>query len=132
MSSSRYRAVSLSLHRCRVFAIVLLLGTVALSASIYVTGPEVLNNDAEQSAEENVLPNVASDGAGTWLAVWRLLKPSAEIEDQIRMARSTDGGATWSDPLTIGGVGDNGYEREQPWVASDGAGSWVVIWPDRG
>ena len=75
---------------------------------------------------------MATDGNGNWVAVWT---SSADIngygsDPDILSARSSDDGATWSDPIAVNhfaategvrGTGDN-----RPAIAADGSGNWIV------
>jgi cysteine-rich repeat protein len=69
---------------------------------------ETLASDAEGA-------QVATDGAGTWVAVW------SGAAGRIEMAQSTDNGRTWRARAAFG-------SGEQPQVATDGAGHWVAVW----
>jgi hypothetical protein len=69
-------------------------------------------------------PEVATDGAGNWLIVWFAISTSEEC---LLISRSTDGGATWSDPVPRSGQDEFGYDHHVE-VATDGAGTWVMAW----
>jgi Neuraminidase (sialidase) len=83
-------------------------------------------------------PQVATDGAGNWVAVWQAEDCDAfdtcgqnvPVEDHdILVARSTDDGATWTDPaaLNSNAATDSAFDAV-PQVATDGAGNWVAVW----
>ena len=91
----------------------------------------------------DVFPQLATDGAGHWVAVWWSTDPlSALGEDigvdaDILVATSDDGGRTWSDPRALntnaaidsgddGNFGSLGGDRPQ--VATDGQGHWLAVW----
>src|SRR6185503_9737575 len=82
--------------------------------SIDTGGPEV------------ALPRIATDGAGTWVAVWM----QHEYPDfDVWAARSTDDGVSWSAavPVHADAATDSDWDGD-PDVAADGAGSWIVAW----
>ena len=58
------------------------------------TGAGYLNTTGDDTRVDG-LPMVATDGAGTWLAVWQS-EPTSGSDQDIRLARSTDKGVTWS------------------------------------
>ncbi len=82
------------------------------------TDPQSLNTDADTDDESDILPRVAADGLGTWVATW------AQSADVIFVARSTDNGSTWSDPEPL--ADEDFYIGSD--VATDGAGTWLVMW----
>jgi hypothetical protein len=78
--------------------------------------------------------SIASDGAATWVAVWDAYQAGPDT-DEIRVARSTDGGATWSAPAAFPRPGTHNppyaqYFVSRPLVGTDRAGTWAVIWPE--
>ena len=86
-----------------------------------LTWTDPVNIDAGKS---DYFPDLATDGAGTWLAVWHTV-PQTGPQYDINVSSSTDAGATWTPAVVISNpIGFNG----QPHVASDGAGHWVVVW----
>lgn len=98
-----------------------------------ITGPAPLNNNAAtDQLRYDTDPAVATDGARSWVAVWE----SRDIVDgpfgtdfDILVARSTDNGLTWTDPVPLNNnaatdSGDDQWAR----VATDGAGNWVAVW----
>lgn len=92
-------------------------------AGAHWTPSAVLNADAATDGEyaSDRFPEIATDGQ-TWLVVW-----SGEFSG-IRCARSTDGGVTWSAPLTIHDPEIHAFVH----VATDGHGTWVVAWDANG
>jgi hypothetical protein len=68
--------------------------------------------------------HVASDGAGTWIAVWTQ-SPQSAIAD-IAFARSTDNGEHWTTQATISP--QDTHVKSQPRVVSDGVDKWAVVW----
>jgi hypothetical protein len=89
----------------------------------------VLNSDAATDLGQfgyqgnDTYPSLASDGAGTVVATWNR---DGSIPWQIFVARSTDGGTTWSDPLEIQSSEPRG--NDFPEIAYDGAGTWMIAW----
>jgi cysteine-rich repeat protein len=77
-------------------------------------------------------PHVATDGNGAWLLVW-VSRPvaNAATGNRIAVSRSTDDGITWGEPVQVHDRGsDEGRFLSKPYVATDGAGRWVVVWID--
>ncbi|MEE9294186.1 MAG: thrombospondin type 3 repeat-containing protein [Phycisphaerae bacterium] len=95
------------------------------------TGPADLNNNAESDNGRDFWPALASDEAGHWVAVWTANEDLDGIgtDDDIFVARSSDNGATWTDPvpLNTNAAFDTGDDRV-PGIATDGAGNWVAVW----
>lgn len=65
------------------------------------TDPTPLNNNAESDNADDRRPGLATDGAGTWVAVWRSDENFDGIgtDFDILVAWSSDGGAIWTDPV---------------------------------
>jgi hypothetical protein len=80
------------------------------------TAPAALNTNAATDSGDDLEPQLATDGGGNWVAVWYNWQPADAL-----VARSTDNGATWTDPAPIGSGLD-------PQVTTDGAGHWVAVW----
>ena len=59
------------------------------------TAPAALNADASTDLGNDGGQEVATDGLGTWVAVWHSNDFPAENDFDINVARSTNGGATW-------------------------------------
>jgi hypothetical protein len=70
-------------------------------------------------------PRIATDGQGTWLAVWSAWYPDADIV----CSRSTDAGLTWTAPEAVNGnaATDSGDDTD-PVLSTDGHGTWIVAW----
>jgi hypothetical protein len=69
-------------------------------------------------------PDVATDGAGNWVAVWDVAAAFGTGED-ILVARSTDAGQTWTAPAVIA---DSGALHDAARLATGGAGTWIAVW----
>ncbi|MFN8546119.1 MAG: sialidase family protein [Candidatus Binatia bacterium] len=92
------------------------------------SAPATLNSDAASDGEpygkNDTYPSLASDGAGTVIASWG--GQTTTLPWHIAVARSTDGGATWSDPVHIESPEPRG--NDMPDIAYDGAGTWMIAW----
>jgi hypothetical protein len=91
-----------------------------------------LNTNAATDSGHDYFPQVTTDGAGEWVAVWRStdsLGSTIGSDDDILVARSGDAGATWSAPaaLNTNAATDSGGDYN-PQVTTDGAGNWVAVW----
>ncbi len=83
----------------------------------------------------DVYPDTAGDGTGIWMAAWtRFDQPAGQIpESRIVLARSSDNAATWGAPLTLAVGGAPGLEDVlAPRIATDGSGTWMVVWSRAG
>jgi hypothetical protein len=76
-------------------------------------------------------PQLTTDSAGNWVAVWESSYDTGGIGDDsdIMFARSTDNGATWSAaaPLNSHAAVDSNSDFV-PQLTSDSAGNWVAVW----
>ena len=95
-----------------------------------------LNTNAATDKGEDVLVDIANDGAGTWLAVWQsddTLGRTLDTDTDVLVSWSSDS-ATWSppEPLDRDAAGDSNVELERhdewPRIVSDGAGTWMATW----
>jgi hypothetical protein len=96
------------------------------------TAVAALNTNAASDAAGDFQPQLATDGAGSWVAVWTsndTLGGTIGSDGDILLARSTDAGATWTAPaaLNSNADSDSGIDQ-QPHVATDGVGSWLAVW----
>jgi cysteine-rich repeat protein len=88
----------------------------------------LLNADGAVDSRDDVEPALATDGAGTWLAVWTSRGAGAS-DDGIKVARSTDDGLTWTAPSFIDASSPfDGVSDSNPDVVTDGTGTWVAAW----
>jgi hypothetical protein len=70
-----------------------------------------------------IRPDVAADHTGTMIAVWAEYVDSFVFD--VRHARSTDAGVTWSTPAFFPGESHN---NKYPSIAADGLGNWMAVW----
>ena len=96
------------------------------------TTPTPLNSNAASDSGDDWARQIASDGAGNWVAVWESddsLFGTIGDDWDILAARSTDGGATWTDPVPLNSnaAADSGWDMI-PQIAADSAGNWVAVW----
>lgn len=112
-----------------------------LFAEIGFVAPEKLNANAATDLANDDCLKLATDGAGTWLAVWCAgINPVSNLGDDpgngldgknqdLYFARSLDNGRTWGTPalLKTNSATDDGDDTE-PDMATDGHGNWIVVW----
>jgi Neuraminidase (sialidase) len=118
-------------------------------AGLTWTDPAPVNTNAAQKAipgtprynpQADRFPQLATDGAGTWVAVWMseddlgsFVTPVRSLIDRdadILFARSTNNGATWSDPLWLNSNAPSDAFTDidtHPQIATDGT-TWIVTW----
>jgi hypothetical protein len=96
------------------------------------TQPIPLNTNAAHDASFDKTPDIVTDGAGRWLAAWSSGDPQRgklDVDRDILVAHSEDGGATWSDPYPLNtNAGDDDNADWTPCVATDGRGLWLAVW----
>jgi len=98
------------------------------------TDPAALNTNAATDSGADGYAGLAltTDGLGNWVAAWASSENLGGImgyDDDIFVARSTDNGATWTDPapLNTNAATDSGADGG-PSIATDGAGIWFAVW----
>ena len=97
------------------------------------TAPAALNTNAGSDSVWDQLPQVTTDGAGNWVAVWICTEPYVGgcigTDTDILVSRSTDNGATWTAPAALNtNAGSDSDFDTRPQVTSDGASNWVAVW----
>ena len=97
--------------------------------------PLALSSNAATDSGDDSAPIVVTDGASTWVVVWTSqddLKGTIGNDGDILVSRSTDDGATWSDPrpLNSGAATDEGSDGPVD-MTTDGAGNWLAVWASR-
>jgi len=120
--------------RLGLLAVVLALAVLAGSGTpAYAWSyPAALNTNAATDSGFDGWPQVTTDGAGHWVAVWNStdsLGGTIGTDADILVARSTDYGATWTAPaaLNTNAATDSGHDT-WPQVTTDGEGQWVAVW----
>jgi hypothetical protein len=96
------------------------------------TAPVPLNTNAAFDSGTDLRPQVATDKAGHWVAVWNSdddLEGATSSNRKILVARSTDNGATWTAPapLSTDPAIDSGVPGFAQ-LATDSAGNWLAVW----
>jgi len=119
-----------------------LLGTIGSDQDILIassydrgtawTDPRPLNTNASTDTGEDVAVRLATDRKGMWLAAWLStddLQGNIGSDWDVLVARSSDGGATWTQPVPLSSkaLTDN-YNEYYVDLATDGAGTWVALW----
>ncbi|HKQ49008.1 MAG TPA: sialidase family protein [Phycisphaerae bacterium] len=97
-----------------------------------ISAPTFLNSYAVGDASDDEPPEIATDGLGLWIAVWASnedLGGTIGTDRDLLFARSTDNGATWSAAVALNAnAGSDSGVDDDPRIATDGAGTWVVAW----
>jgi Neuraminidase (sialidase) len=97
------------------------------------TDPAALNtNAATDLSAADTSPQLTTDGQGNWVAVWRSSNSLGETigsDADILFARSTDGGATWTDPVALNtNAPSDDVDDSWPQLTTDGAETWIAVW----
>lgn len=116
---------------CASLASLLYLSPAAWAADIPWSGPQFLNEaDANGAVREDRAPRAAGAGDGTFIAVWQARTPIGMNpgDNDIFASVSADGGAVWGAPFPLNDAGTDSGEDVAPHIATDGAGTWLVVW----
>jgi hypothetical protein len=98
------------------------------------TAPAALNTNAATDSGSDDIPQVTTDDAGNWVTVWHSrddLGGTIGDDWDILVARSTDNGASWTDPVALNtnAATDSDADADRyPQVTTEGAGNWVAVW----
>ena len=96
------------------------------------TPPAALNGNAGWDSGHDEWPQITTDGAGNWVAVWwssENLGGTAGTDNDIFVSRSTDNGVSWSAAETLNSNADTDAGSDiRPHITTDGAGNWVAVW----
>ncbi len=124
---------------CRIFgvcslAIIVLAALANLESKVFaqtcpaISAPASLNTNAGSDCCADRFPQLASDGAGHWVAVWESGNDIGGIglDPDILFALSNDNGTNWTTPAALDTLafGQNGTA---PQIATSG-GTWVAVW----
>jgi len=116
-----------------VFGLISVLAASPVAAQIAFQPPVPLNTDAAtDSSHSDEQVRVVGDGAGNLVAAWvsdKLATGPDHSERDLFVARSNDGGSTWTDPLRLNANAaiDQGND-DGPALATDRAGNWIAVW----
>jgi subtilisin-like proprotein convertase family protein len=106
---------------------------VSRSTDVGVTWTDAvpLNTNAAVDSAGDDNPQITTDGAGNWVAVWASgdsLGGEIGTDPDILVSRSTDDGLTWSDPAPLNTNATSDSEEDNlPQVTTDGT-TWVAVW----
>lgn len=96
------------------------------------TPARVLNSNAGHDLGGDTEVVAAAGRDGVWVAIWSSDDHPPEIvgtDRDLYFVRSPDGGRSWSKPSRINAAGaDDWGDDDQPALATDGDGNWVVVW----
>ena len=104
----------------------------SLDGGLTWSDPAPLNSNAASDSGDDICPRLATDQAGTWVAVWDSydsLGGTIGSDADVLVARSTDGGVTWTAPAPLNtNAGLDSNADLTPSIATDTMGNWVVAW----
>jgi cysteine-rich repeat protein len=127
-----WRAIHLSQSDLPVMTDLDILAVRSSDNGLTWTTPAWLNTTAatDRIDQQDDSPSLATDGSGVWLATWDWYEiVDGQMHLHALVAQSTDNGTSWTPPALINPNQDFVTNMEQePDVASDGAGHWVVAW----
>jgi len=122
----------LSLRPLAAVPILLMLGGPCLAQIPGFDPLATVDPAAKTDIHSDEVPRVAAGTDGVWVIVWQVVGASdlgLGRDIDVVYARSSDGGATWSEPKPLAErfATDRAEDRE-PSVATDGKGTWVAVW----
>lgn len=97
------------------------------------SSPRPLNMNASIDQGDDTTPQIKSDGHGNWVVTWSStdsLGGRLGNDRDIFIARSTDNGATWTDPAPANSFAEKDGSASDYYahLATDGYGNWLVQW----
>jgi len=95
------------------------------------SAPAPLNTNAATDNSVDAAPQLTTDAAGNWIAVWQSTGGDGPLgtDNDILYSRSTDAGHTWTDPAPLNtNAADDLGSDEDPQLAVDSAGNWIAVW----
>ena len=104
----------------------------SIDGGVTWTAPAAVAANAGSDRGTDQRPQIATDRAGQWLIVWAsndTLGGTKGNDFDVLVARSSNGGATWTAPAPLNGnaTTDHGLD-DRPQIATDGHGTWVAAW----
>lgn len=93
-----------------------------------------LNSNAlTDGTNDDFTPDVKSDGADTWVCVWRyngVFGQGDEADADLLVSRSTNDGGAWSAAAHLNATAATDYAGQEfnPRLANDESGNWVAVW----
>ena len=93
----------------------------------------VLSADAPGNRRDDLSPTIRTDGKGLWLVAWSargsLGAKLLGVDSDLLVARSTDDGETWSEPVAINTNADRDWGNDfDVRLTLDAKGAWVAVW----
>lgn len=73
-------------------------------------------------------PRLATDSAGTLVAVWTRGRADEQLQGEVMFSRSIDQGTTWTSPEALNTGGAAERYSNSPVVETDDVGNWIVFW----
>ena len=94
--------------------------------------PLPLNTNAVGFGGADLMPQLTTDGAGNWLAIWaskETLEGTIGNDFDILFATSTDDGESWTDPQALNtNAAVDSEDDAWPQLTTDSSGNWVAVW----
>ncbi|MCC6796422.1 MAG: hypothetical protein IT366_14985 [Candidatus Hydrogenedentes bacterium] len=95
------------------------------------SSPVLVNTTGSSDSGDDFAPDIASDGADTFVAVWHTqdtLGGTIGDDEDILSARRSGKVSEWSAPVAVNAaVGDSATD-EYPRIATDESGTWICTW----
>jgi len=108
-----------------------ILAAVSTDGGLTWSNPSPVNTNAKDDQRFDTSPRISTDGNGVWAVAYSSGGESQArvgYERGIHVARSTNGGITWADPVVLGGKEGDLRPGVGPRIANDGRGNWVCAW----
>lgn len=94
--------------------------------------PIPLNTNATTDTGDDYTPDVATDGQGHWVVVWRsddTLGGTIGSDTDMLIARSINNGASWTNPVPLNSnAGTDSGVDSSPRLVTDCKGNWLAAW----
>lgn len=100
-------------------------------AALTWTPPAVVDAGAKTDSLFDTTPRVAADAGGVWVVAWAtggISEDRSGYQRDVLLARTGDGGKTWSAPRSLAGARGDDKPEWGPRVAADGRGNWLCAW----